>query len=264
VDSGKTGYIQHLDVDGMVRIAREHDLLVRAECTSGDFVIADVPMAWIAPHPRAGAEAVRERSIDAASAPFRSLYSIDTYRTATQDVAFGIRQLVDIALKALSPGINDTTTAATCVDYLGAILVGLSNRTIETVERSDDGIVRVVRFRPTFESLLHLACDEIRQNARGNTNVLAHQLQALATVARATRSTERKALVVLHMQHVREVVSSTVPYGPDRASLMSLADRVLQETGESRPTSLLVATEGPVHSTSRPAVRDTAGARKGS
>jgi uncharacterized membrane protein len=230
-----TGYVQYVDVDLMVRIARQHDLLVKVERTSGDFVIAGLPVAWIAPHPRGGKTTVHDRAVDECCASLRSAYSIGTYRTSTQDVAFGIRQLVDIALKALSPGINDTTTASTCVDYLGAILVSLSNRVIETVHRSDDGLVRVVRFRPTFDGLLDLACDEIRQNARGNCNVLLHQLESLATVARTTRSSGRRALVVAHMQHVREVASSTISFGPDRASVISTADRLLEES-RARPS----------------------------
>jgi len=262
IGSPATGYVQHLDVEAMVRWAFEHDLLVRAERTAGDFVIAGVPAAWIAPHPRAGAAAAAARNIDGLCERLGGLYSIGTYRTTTQDVAFGIRQLVDIALKALSPGINDTTTASTCVDYLGAILVKLANRSIETVMRSDDGLVRVVRLRPTFESLLHLACVEIRQNARGNTSVLAHQLEALATVARATRSMERKSLVVLHMQHVHDVASTTVAFGPDRASVLALAARVLEEARENEPKALRTAPGGAVQAARPVAARGTSGTRE--
>ncbi len=57
----------------------------------------------------------------------QAAYRIDRHRTVEQDAAFGIRQIVDMALRALSPGVNDTTTAVMCVDYLTAILARLAS-----------------------------------------------------------------------------------------------------------------------------------------
>ena len=71
-----------------------------------------------------------------------------------QDAAFGIRQIVDIALKALSPGINDTTTAVMCVDHLTAILARFAPRPIPSSFRYEEGELKVMTIRPTFASLL--------------------------------------------------------------------------------------------------------------
>jgi len=84
-----------------------------------------------------------------------------------QDASFGIRQIVDIALKALSPGVNDTTTAVMCVDYLGAILDRLAVRGIASPHRLDQGELRVIARGSSFESLLAEAFDQIRKNAEG-------------------------------------------------------------------------------------------------
>ena len=70
----------------------------------------------------------------------QAAYTIDRHRTVEQDSAFGIRQIVDMALKALSPGINDTTTAVMCVDYLSAILAGIATREIPSSYRYEDGL----------------------------------------------------------------------------------------------------------------------------
>jgi uncharacterized membrane protein len=117
-----------------------------------------------------------ERGIPSIAACF----AVGTFRTIDEDAAFGVRQIVDVALKALSPGVNDTTTAVTCVDWLGAILVRLANRSIETPFRSGDGVVRVISAGPTFESMLALAVDEIRQNAASNVTVLGALYDATA------------------------------------------------------------------------------------
>jgi uncharacterized membrane protein len=76
-----------------------------------------------------------------------------------QDAAFGIRQIVDVALEALSPGINDTTTAVMCVDYLTAILTQLAPRQIPSSRRYEEGKLRVIAIGPSFESLLSESFD---------------------------------------------------------------------------------------------------------
>ncbi len=222
-----TGYIQHIDFANLLRITAHDELIVRVERMVGDFVVDGVPIAWIARHPRAGGSVYADAS-DQKFPDLAPLYGIGVYRTIDQDVSFGIRQLVDIALKALSPGINDSTTAATCVDYLGAILVRLCDRHIEPTFRSDDGVLRVVSPGPSFERFLRAACDEIRQYASGNLNVLAHQIDALATVGRATKRGDRRALVIEQMEWFRELIDQTVQFDRDRAILLEAADRALE------------------------------------
>jgi uncharacterized membrane protein len=85
-------------------------------------------------------------------AALQGIFSISRYRTVEQDAAFGIRQIVDVALKALSPGINDTTTAVMCVDYLTAILARLAPRHIPSSHRYEEGELRVIAEGPSFET----------------------------------------------------------------------------------------------------------------
>jgi uncharacterized membrane protein len=133
------------------------------ECGIGEFVVEGTPLISVV-----DSGGLDEDTADELSA----VYVISSHRTVEQDVSFGIRQLVDIALKALSPGINDTTTAVMCVNYLAAILVLLASRPIATVRRLDQGELRVIARGPCFESLLAEAFDQIRQNAEGNVAVL--------------------------------------------------------------------------------------------
>ena len=124
VPAHRNGYVQSVDYAALLRLARAHGTIARMEHGVGEFVVRDTALAALA------LEAPPDQEIVAA---LQAAYRIDRHRTVEQDSAFGIRQIVDMALRALSPGINDTTTAVMCVDYLGAILVRLAPRSIPLI-----------------------------------------------------------------------------------------------------------------------------------
>ena len=140
--------------------------------------------------------------------------------------AFGIRQIVDIAMKALSPGINDTTTAVMCVDYLAAILVRLAARRIAASPRLDQGKLRVIARGPSFESLLAEAFDQIRQNAAGNVAIMSRMLGALQTIASLTASPSRRRVLREQVQWIAELAERTIESPHDRARVESRLARV--------------------------------------
>jgi uncharacterized membrane protein len=150
-------------------------------------------------------------------AALRSAYNIDRYRTVEQDCAFGIRQLVDMALRALSPGINDTTTAVMCVDYLTAILARLATQGIPSSHRHEDGELRVIALGPTFASLVAESFDQIRGSASGNLGILLRMLGALQTIARLTASGSRREVLREQMECIAEVAGRTLESPHDRA-----------------------------------------------
>lgn len=228
-----TGYVQRADIRRLVSLAEEHDLVVRLEHTAGDFVIAGQPVAWFGRDPAAAGRSGPARGEDDLAGMLRREYAVGAYRTLDHDPSFGVRQLVDIALKALSPGINDTTTAVTCVDYLGAVLVRLANRRIEIRHVGDGGRARVLTAGPTFESLVGLATDEIRQHADGNVSVLARQFEALGKVAAVSRSAARRHAIAKHVELVREVVATTVPSRYDRDRLEAAAREAMAAVARS-------------------------------
>lgn len=119
VASRGTGYILAVDDEGLLRLAREIRTIVRMERRVGEFVVEGATLASIAMDTAPEAAVV---------AQLQDCYSLGRHRTLEQDVAFGVRQIVDMALRALSPSSNDTTTAITCVDYLTAILAKLADR----------------------------------------------------------------------------------------------------------------------------------------
>jgi uncharacterized membrane protein len=122
---------------------------------------------------------------DELAAGLADSYRLGDQRTLDQDVGFGLRQLVDIALKALSPGINDTTTAVMCVDRLGALLRLLAGRDLASPLRAKEGEVRVLTLGPDFTGYLGTAFDQIRTNAASALAIYLRQLDALRTIAAA-------------------------------------------------------------------------------
>jgi uncharacterized membrane protein len=186
VPARRTGYVQDFDAEGLVTFSVECDRIVRIERGVGSFVVRDSPFVSLS----AAANGVQLD--EATTQRLNELFTIRHYRTIDQDVAFGIRQIVDIALKALSPGVNDTTTAVVCIDYLGAILAELAARRIDPHFRSQDGDVRVIARGATFESFVHGAFDQIRDVAAENTAIYLRLLNALATVAQRTTTTRRR------------------------------------------------------------------------
>ncbi|MGE3314975.1 MAG: DUF2254 domain-containing protein [Planctomycetaceae bacterium] len=197
-----TGYIEGVDGDTLLAFARENNRLVRMERGIGEFVVEGTSLMSITACPDLDDETARM---------LNAAFVIGRQRTIHQDAGFGVRQIVDIALKALSPGINDSTTAAMCVDHLSAILVRLAPRRMSTAHRLEDGELRVIARGPTFDSLLSESFDQIRQNSAGNVAVLTRLIQAMETVASAARRVQRRQALRRQAELVRAIAERTVP-----------------------------------------------------
>jgi len=201
IPSRATGYVQSVDDERMIEIAIEHDTVIQMECGIGAFIVEHEPLASLALN-RPPGEKLIER--------LNSIYTISRYRTVEQDAAFGVRQIVDIALKALSPGINDTTTAVTCVDYLTSICARLANRRLPERYRYHDENLRVIARGATFESMLDDSFDQIRESAEGNAGIIVRMLHGLKTVARQTRSQHRLRHIAAHLERVESLASRSI------------------------------------------------------
>jgi len=210
IPARRTGYVQRVDVGALMEFARARQTIVRMECRIGEFVIENTPLASVSEARDADRDAVRQ--INAA-------YTVDRQRTVDQDVLYGIRQLVDVALKGLSPGINDTTTAIMCVDYLTAILARLAHRQLERPDRSESGELRVIVRRPTYADLVAEAFDQIRQNAEGNEAVIRRLVHSVESLSRITPGTERRRVLLMQVEAVREAIQRSVQSPGERGAL---------------------------------------------
>jgi uncharacterized membrane protein len=171
--SRRQGVLQAVDDDLLLRTAEAHDLQIEVLVHPGRFVMQRQ-------------EVIRARSCDHGDVPEDGLLDALTFgyrRTAVQDIAFVFNQLVEVAIRALSPGINDAFTGLACIDRLGAGLARISNRQRRSPYRkSSDGKLRVIVPSPTFAELVDTAFDQIRQSGRPHVAVNIRLLQVLAGV----------------------------------------------------------------------------------
>jgi uncharacterized membrane protein len=174
VSCAKSGYLQHVDHGELVAAARAVDGLIVLRFRPGQFVLRGEPLAAIVPADKAHAlEAAIGRGIH-----------IGRHRTLTQDSEFGIAQVIEIAIRALSPAINDTFTGVACVDWLADALLTLGDRPpLEGNWYDTDSRLRVWMPSVRLERLVKLAFDQIRQASATTPAVLIRQLDAIRRVA---------------------------------------------------------------------------------
>lgn len=228
VPAPATGYIQSVEGETLFAFARERDLVVRLERAIGDFV--------------SEGEAILSTSTELSppeNALAARLIVIGNFRTVDQDVDFGLRQIVDIALKALSPGINGTTTAVSCLNYMGAILSHLAQRPMASPYRAREGRVRIVAPAPRFGDFVAKALDEIRLCASNNVTIFLSMLELLARVARATDDPQRRAVLLLHAGLIATLADTSIPEPYDRARVNHLIRDVRDALGDHADLPLL-------------------------
>ncbi|MDG4801437.1 DUF2254 domain-containing protein [Micromonospora sp. WMMD980] len=175
------GMIQHVGLDRLAALARKHDCTLSVLPAPGDFVVAGQPL--IAVHPLPGAPS--PTTVPDAQACVAVNLGVE--RTLGQDVGFGFRQLTDIAERALSPGINDTTTAVRGVQEMHDLLRRLAGRPRHRLLVDDpDGTPRVRARGQDFDGFLAVAVDDVRRSGRDQpriTRLLDDVLADLRSVA---------------------------------------------------------------------------------
>ncbi len=136
-------------------------------------------------------------------------------------MSFAIDQLVEIALRALSPAVNDTFTALTCIDWLGDALCKIStNWNPRTVHRDRTGAVRVIQAEVRYARLVARAVEKIRQSSKGMPAVMIRQLESLAKVMPYTTSPEQREVLLVHGEMIGRSASETVSEPSDLADIM--------------------------------------------
>lgn len=181
----RSGVLVDLDVGGLVRLARDADVALVSKLHYGGFVPEGAPLLEV--H---RGDAGR---LDAAAAV--GAFRLGQERTMQRDVAFGFRQLADIAAKALSPGVNDATSAVQALDGLHDLLRRLATRTLPSGAHADEqGQIRLYLPQPLFADYLHLALDEAEQYGAESIQVQRRITALLDDVCSAALPEHRPAL----------------------------------------------------------------------
>lgn len=219
--SRTNGYVQSVDEEELLALAGELHGVVRMEHGIGDFVAKGAALVSVASY-RDEALQLDSKLVDRLNATF----GLGSQRTIEQDAGFGLRQIVDIALKALSPGINDTTTAIICIDYLGSLVAQLADRQFATPLRTDDERVRVVAVRTSFARFLTTAFDQIRACADGNVAIYLRQLTALSLIEQRTHDPKRITEIRQQRELIREAATRTLHTEYERAQVQERLARL--------------------------------------
>lgn len=208
----RPGYVQRVAVDALATALAGRAGRAAVLVSPGDFVSVETPILEV--WPAEAAESCRRKLLGAVA--------IASERDLHQDVEFGLRQLADIALKAISPGINDPATAVTCIGYLRSILVRLTERReLAGVRRFPDrDLVVIVHQRPYsnhFDSLL-----QINRYVAGDAWVAGEMLEALVACAR----TARRCGAVERVDVVRAVAVTIAEHALDEMSIGRDVERI--------------------------------------
>jgi uncharacterized membrane protein len=189
------GYIQYIDPDIVLTLAREKNLIIRLLHKPGHYVWPDAVVALVWPADRID-EWLEEKI-------FRAFH-VGNGRTPTQDVEYAVKQLTEMAVRAMSPAINDPFTAMTCLDHIGNGLVKFSQQGERGSHYYDqDGRLRLVLEPVTFDELLGAAFDILRHASCDNASVLLHMLEVIDLICRNTKSPEARQQLLRHVDLIQ-------------------------------------------------------------
>jgi uncharacterized membrane protein len=204
--SGEPVSLTRFQVGALVRLAREADAVIVMECAVGDTLTEDTLLLRV----HGGRQPLAET-------PLRQAIQVARERTFEQDPKYPLRLLVDIAIKALSPAINDPTTAVQALDQIEDLLHRLGRRALDAgCVKDDQGVLRLVFPTPTWEDYLMLAFDEIRQYGVSSVQVMRRLRSALLGLMDSVTEAKRKEVVQRYLHHLNLVVEHSVLDAEDR------------------------------------------------
>ena len=217
--ASRSGYLQLVDRPALIEMARRADVVVRLHLRPGQFLIAGAPMATV--WPPDGAEALADE-ID------RALLE-GANRTLRQDLRFAVDQLVEVALRALSPAVNDLFTGLQCVHWLGDALLRLSQLDLPSpVHRDASGRPRLLEPVLTFDEIVDAGLDPIRRAGREMPAVLEQILVTIGRIAPYTEGHRHRAVLMAEARTTLEGAPLGSFTEKDREELQAAFDRTMR------------------------------------
>ncbi|HEX2805517.1 MAG TPA: DUF2254 domain-containing protein [Kineosporiaceae bacterium] len=219
-----SGYLQVIRHHTLVRIAAEAGAVIHLPYRPGHFLVRGHALAHV--WPAAAADIVAEH--------LERGHVTGPHRTLTQDVSFGIDQLVEIAIRALSPAVNDTFTALTCIDWLTDCLCRITTGWHpQRIRRDEDGYIRLIAKQADYDRLVRRAFEKIRQAGNGMPAVMIRQLDALAKILEQTNLPERRRLLIAQAEMIHRASVASVPEEADRRDVQRHYQALLDRSDQS-------------------------------
>lgn len=217
--SNKTGYVQYIDSEHVLDLVVAEDALLRLNYRPGEFLVEGVQIATLYFHEKPSKD-FQEK--------IHSQLVLGKTKTSQQDLEFSIHQMVEIASRALSPGVNDPYTAITCIDNLTATLCHLAQAKFPSGYRVDDNEqLRIITSVMHFEGILDIAFNQIRQFAKGNTAVIKRMMHGLSILIGFVQRDKDWQAVIKHAQMVLRAAEQSIDEENDLRDLKKIAENVL-------------------------------------
>ena len=233
VFSERGGYLLAIDTDGLMERAHRADVRIWLMLRPGDFIVSGRPLMHVHPPQCASPEL---------AGALRDTFILGSRRTPEQDVEFAVHQLVEIAVRALSPGINDPFTATNCIDWLADGMCELCRRQFPSPCRYDENQqLRVIATTTDFSGMMDAAFNQIRQYGAGSVAVTLRLLEAIEQIATCARTDEQREVLRRHARMISDPEKNAFGEHHDRADLrerVELAMRAInQGTDGAQPTN---------------------------
>jgi len=226
--ASRSGYVQTLHLAGLVGVAARHDAFVALVPMVGEHVIVGTPLAWAWSRAEGGSELGAEAG-RALTVGLAHGVRLGFERTAEQDVAFGVRQMADVASKALSPAVNDPYTAVQAVDHLSVILAALATRPLggrTVVDRN--GVSRVHSPGRDWPYFIDLGLGQVRRFGHTEPRVVLALLRVVRDLGTLCPA-PRRASLHEYVRVLLDDVQRDIAQPADCAPLLDRGNRLLSD-----------------------------------
>ncbi len=227
VSVGRSGYLQLIDYDRLVHEAEKRELVIRLNVRAGHFLLRGGPHMDV--------YSSQEQNPDELKQALNHVFILGPERSQTQDLEYSVRQLVEIAIRALSPGINDTFTAIAVINRLGAAMESASTAAHPPKRYFDENdVLRVISPTQDFSGLLDAGFNQIRQAAFTNPAVLIQMMSTFQQLAAAIDVTIHREALRRHVEKLVRAAERNVVDPADLADFNAVAEPTLEALKEDQ------------------------------
>ena len=221
----RAGYLQAIDYSGLLELATEHNLVLRISQRMGQFLVPKSGLVELWP-----GEAIEDADLGKL---INQHFITGKQRTQSRDLEFLVNELVEIAGRALSPGINDPFTAMSCIDHLVLTLCDLAQRPFPAPGRKDQtGRVRIIEAPPAYRRIVDLAFNQIRQYSRSHMAVTIHLLEGIRKIAPFVTITEQQEALLRQAAMIEHASQTELPEDQDRQEVHDKYLQIFKEMEE--------------------------------
>lgn len=211
INAATSGYVEFIDFVEINKIAEKENQHIELLLRPGDFIIENTPIIRIYDE-----EGINESH----QSMLRLCISLGRKRTPFHDIQFAIMQLLQIALRALSPGTNDSLTAISCIDWLSSSLGRMVNKRFPYAYLEDqDDIVRIKRPEFAFTDAANTMFHPLRQNARGNVMVMLHLLETISRILLVSKNDQYSQALFHHASLILDTAKESFQSTSDKDEL---------------------------------------------